>query len=387
VARHWDDIELLRTIDRFAQESPGVMRDGRTLMEAVAGESVPDERDQASFIHELHLAREAGYLTFRPVEWAGMPSPDPSDPNMYLQRTTDFALTLSGRDRARGRLIEVPPPEADEDDGRPVGLMTVEAIARGIGDAYTGEQLPRFLEDSGLPREAIPPFEGTKWRYVADVLTTLLGGGAAARRSAREFLGSWLDHRLHSGPTRDDQARLLSDLARQGWHIRDGRLVIGERVIAEPAAAALAGEATLAQLHPRVRAAADPLYRDGHRSAAVFEAYKTVERRVRELTGRSESARALMAKTFDQDAPLLPLNDGVSVSDRDEQEGFKLLFMGAMQGVRNPKAHDLFDQLAEERALDYLAFASLLMRRLDDAEERLKQGATTATSSTAAGIE
>ena len=58
-----------------------------------------------------------------------------------------------------------------------------------------------------------------------------------------------------------------------------------------------------------------------------------------------------------------------------------------MQGVRNPKAHDLFDQLAEERALDYLAFASLLMRRLDDAEERLKQGAITATSSTSAGIE
>ncbi len=52
-------------------------------------------------------------------------------------------------------------------------------------------------------------------------------------------------------------------------------------------------------------------------------------------------------------------------------EGFKLLFMGAMQGVLNPKAHDLFDQLAEDRALDYLAFASLLMRRLDDAEERL----------------
>ena len=78
-----------------------------------------------------------------------------------------------------------------------------------------------------------------------------------------------------------------------------------------------------------------------------------------------------MAKAFDQDKPLLALNDGLSTSDRDEQEGFKLLFMGAMQGVRNPKAHDLFDQLAEEPALDYLAFASLLMRRLDDAEERL----------------
>jgi uncharacterized protein (TIGR02391 family) len=133
----------------------------------------------------------------------------------------------------------------------------------------------------------------------------------------------------------------------------------------------LAGEAALAQLHARVREAAEPLYHDGHRSAAVFEAYKAIEQRVRELTGRHESARPLMAKVFDQDTPVLSLNEGASVSDRDEQEGFKLLFMGAMQGIRNPKAHVLFDQLAEGRALDYLAFASLLMRRIDDAEERL----------------
>jgi uncharacterized protein Ymh len=83
--------------------------------------------------------------------------------------------------------------------------------------------------------------------------------------------------------------------------------VIVERVIAEPVAAVLAARATVAQLHPRVRAAAEPLYRDGHRSAAVFEAYKAIEQRVRELTGRNESARALIAKAFDQDAPLQPL--------------------------------------------------------------------------------
>jgi hypothetical protein len=60
--------------------------------------------------------------------------------------------------------------------------------------------------------------------------------------------------------------------------------------------------------------------------------------------------------------------------------------MGAMQAC-NPKAHDLCDQLAEERALDYLAFANLLMRRFDDTEERLKQGAIAAVPPTSAGIE
>lgn len=185
--RHWDDLELLRTLDRLETESPGVMRDGRTLMEAAAGEPVPDERDQARFVHELHLARDAGYLTFRPVEWVGMAPPDPRDPNMYLQRTTDFALTLAGRDRARGRVVELPPPDPDEDDGRAIGLMTIEEVARQIGDSYTGERLPLFLEESNVPREFIPPFAGTKWRYVADMLTAMLEGGAA-RRAAREFL-------------------------------------------------------------------------------------------------------------------------------------------------------------------------------------------------------
>jgi uncharacterized protein (TIGR02391 family) len=355
-------------------------------MEEVAGGPVVDERDQHTFVHELHLARDAGNLTFRIVEWVGVAAPDPDrDPNLYLQRIRDFTLASSGRDRARGRVVEVAVADPNEDDGRAIGLMTVEDIARAIADAYTGEQLPRFLEESGIPREAIPPFEGTKWRYVADIFGSLLARGAAARRSAREFFGAWLDNRLHSGPSGEDQARLVRDLARQGWHLRDGRLVVGERVVAEPVAAALAGEATLAQLHPCVREAAERLHRDGHRAAAVFEAYKAIESRVRELTGRTESARPLMAKVFDQDMPLLALNDGSSVSDSEEQEGFKLLFMGAMQGVRNPKAHDLFDQLTEERALDYLAFASLLMRRLDDAEQRIRAAdklATTASGAT-----
>lgn len=215
--RHWDDLELLRTIDRLETESPGVMRDGRTLMEAIAGQAVADERDQSSFIHELHLARDAGLLTFRPVEWAGMPGPDPRDPNMYLQRTTDFALTLAGRDRTSGRVIEVALPDPAEDDGRPIGLMTVETIARAIGDNYTGEQLPHFLDDSGVPQKAIPPFEGTKWRYVAEVLTALLDSGAAARRSAREFLGAGST----TACTRDRRATIkhgssVTSLARAG---------------------------------------------------------------------------------------------------------------------------------------------------------------------------
>lgn len=50
----------------------------------------------------------------------------------------------------------------------------------------------------------------------------------------------------------------------------------------------------------------------------------------------------------------------------DEQEGIKLIFIGAMQGIRNLGAHD-FPALNRELAAEYLAFASLLLRRVDAA--------------------
>jgi hypothetical protein len=50
---------------------------------------------------------------------------------------------------------------------------------------------------------------------------------------------------------------------------------------------------------------------------------------------------------------------------------WKLIFMDAMQGIRNPKTHDEFEQRDPDRTLDYLGLASLMMHRLDAAEERL----------------
>ncbi|MEA3443042.1 MAG: TIGR02391 family protein [Chloroflexota bacterium] len=61
-------------------------------------------------------------------------------------------------------------------------------------------------------------------------------------------------------------------------------------------------------------------------------------------------------------------NKGGTQSDKDEQEGFKFLFMGAMVGIRNPKAHDNVVQADPYRTLEYLSFASLLMRKIEKGE-------------------
>ena len=43
------------------------------------------------------------------------------------------------------------------------------------------------------------------------------------------------------------------------------------------------------------------------------------------------------------------------------------MFKGAVQGIRNVNAHEQFTLLDEEEGLEQLAFASMLMRRLDTA--------------------
>jgi hypothetical protein len=58
------------------------------------------------------------------------------------------------------------------------------------------------------------------------------------------------------------------------------------------------------------------------------------------------------------------------MSARDEQVGFKMMLMGAMNSIRNPKAHGAVDQRDPVRTFEYSAFASLLLHRLDAAEVR-----------------
>ena len=118
-------------------------------------------------------------------------------------------------------------------------------------------------------------------------------------------------------------------------------------------------------LHPAVAEASADLFADGHFSRAVSEAFKSIEVRVRDLLGSETSGTKLMDEAFGGKAPRLNVSLHEGRSGQDEQAGFHAIFRGAMLGIRNPRAHELaVDQDAQE-ALEYLALASLLHRRLD----------------------
>ena len=78
----------------------------------------------------------------------------------------------------------------------------------------------------------------------------------------------------------------------------------------------------------------------------------------------------LMQKVFSPNAPILSFNSLADQSDRDEQLSFTMMFSGAVAGLRNPRAHKLIKD-DPERALEFIAFVSLLAKLLDGAKKAL----------------
>lgn len=136
---------------------------------------------------------------------------------------------------------------------------------------------------------------------------------------------------------------------------------------APPARVAPVRRLSIENLHKEVISSSSELFADGHYQAAVSEAFKSIEVRVRSLAGSNQSGVKLMGEAFGGPEPRVSVSTASGQSGKDEQEGFAALFRGAMLGVRNPRAHELFRPQDPQQALEYLGFASLLHRQLDTA--------------------
>lgn len=104
------------------------------------------------------------------------------------------------------------------------------------------------------------------------------------------------------------------------------------------------------------------LYRD-----AVLNAIVAVFDLIRKRTGLDEDGASLVGRAFSMVNPMLILSTLDSESGRNEQKGFIQILQGTYLGIRNPKAHSLTTDLTEDKAIQYLVFASLLARRVDEA--------------------
>ena len=120
-------------------------------------------------------------------------------------------------------------------------------------------------------------------------------------------------------------------------------------------------------LHREIARQASQLYLDGHYSNAVEAAVKALNGLVRLRSGLEIDGAPLMEKAFSPGNPVLKFNGLTGQSDRDEQKGFMQLFAGSVSGLRNPRAHGFLKD-DPERALEFIAFVSLLAKLLDEAK-------------------
>ncbi len=123
-------------------------------------------------------------------------------------------------------------------------------------------------------------------------------------------------------------------------------------------------------LHPTISVAV-ALAEEGRMPEAVCKALRLVEERVRSLVESDESGGALMEAVFGARPPQLDITTTTGEQVDDEREGFRLLFIGAMLALGGPHCAGRAVPALRDEAMEYLAVASMLMRRLDRAASRL----------------
>lgn len=105
-------------------------------------------------------------------------------------------------------------------------------------------------------------------------------------------------------------------------------------------------------IHPDIAGVSVKLFDDGHYAQATFEAFKYIDNQVKAASGLEDTGFSLM------------ITDLATMSDKDEQKGFRYVFAGTMSGIRNPRGHDhRVDSI--DLCLDHLSVASILLRTLE----------------------
>lgn len=134
-------------------------------------------------------------------------------------------------------------------------------------------------------------------------------------------------------------------------------------------------------IHEDIREVSKSRFEAGFYSDAVLEAFKKVDRKVQELYIAFHKAKKgtdaedifgknLMETAFDEKDPIIQLSDITKRTGKNIQKGFKNIFMGSIQAIRNEFAHELFTELITSRneAIGLIFFASRLLSILEIAE-------------------
>lgn len=123
-------------------------------------------------------------------------------------------------------------------------------------------------------------------------------------------------------------------------------------------------------LHPMIYNVSGTKFKQGFYADSVESAMKEVNSRIKRIYkryhGEEKDGQDLMRRTFSPSDPLLTFEGLDTESGKNVQEGYMQIFAGAIQAIRNPKAHENM-YISREDAIKKLILASLLMEKVDEA--------------------
>jgi len=123
-------------------------------------------------------------------------------------------------------------------------------------------------------------------------------------------------------------------------------------------------------IHPLIIGVSQKLFIDKHYSKSVQSSFVEINDRIKKIRkkidGNELDGVDLMRKTFGTEQPKLFFENNSTESGSNVQQEFMGIFAGAMQGIRNPNAHENV-KIGKEDAVRQLMLASLLMYKVDDA--------------------
>lgn len=123
----------------------------------------------------------------------------------------------------------------------------------------------------------------------------------------------------------------------------------------------------LPHLHPIIAQASAKLFTDGHYTAAIDQSAKAVFQHLRDISNIDLDGAALAQQVFRPKDPVLVFSDLADETKMNEQVGFMNMLEAYYKGVRNPLAHTFGKTKDAQTAFEYIVLASLLCRKIDDA--------------------
>ena len=119
----------------------------------------------------------------------------------------------------------------------------------------------------------------------------------------------------------------------------------------------------LSGIDPDIVSVSKKLFDDGHYSQAIFEAVKLLEIEIKKKSKIEKIGESLANDVFNEQRPILKVNNLKTGVQVDEQRGFRYLFAGLFAGIKNPGSHSI-EANDKSLAIEYLTFISLLLKKL-----------------------